>query len=196
MITVYYGPPGVGKTTVLARYAFCNFIRSKLHLPCYPRVFCNYPMKHTYQFSKKDFGVYDMSDSLILIDESSIDYNNRKFKDLPMSTIEHAKTARHYKEDIIMCSQAFNDTDVTFTRLATRYYLLRKSKIPNHIKALRITKAADIDKDTHQPIDGYTFDFWLLRLFTTRRFYAPLYWHMFDSWECKKLPTKKFKYNA
>ena len=141
-----------------------------------------------------DLGSTDMSDSLILCDEMGVDWNNRRFKDLTDDTIRFLKYHRKYHSDIIGFSQSYIDMDVTIRRLSTRMYLLKRCWFwPWCTKALRITKTISIDDNTHDIVDAYQFDNLFIRLFTTKRFYMPLYWHMFDSWDAPKLPIKRFK---
>lgn len=201
MITIYFAPPGVGKSTLAARFAMLEHIRSKLGISRYDRVYCNFPCKYTYQFDIDDYGKFNTGGSdkgsLILIDEIGICHNNRDWKSLSKETRDHYKLHRHYKEaDIIGFSQSYEDMDTTVRRLCTRMYLLRKCTIlPYHVKALRITKQVTIDDERHEIVDGYSFDPWWLRWLTTKRYYLPFYWHMFDSWSCPQLPDKEFLYH-
>lgn len=197
MITIYFAPPGVGKTTLAARFVFWEWVRSKFHRNKYSRVLCNFPCIHSYEFDTDMIGSVDMSDSLILIDEIGISMNNRKWADMSQDMIKHLKLHRHYKEDIIGFSQSYQDMDITVKRLATEYRLLKKCWFwPYTVKALRITKTISIDDNTHEIVDAYQFDPWYIRFFTTKRYYLPLYWHMFDSWEAPKLPKAVFRHHT
>lgn len=201
MISIYFAPPRTGKTTFLARIALIEHIKKKIGISNYVKVFANFPCKYTYQFDPyNDFGVYDMTDEangnvLILWDEIGISLNNRAYKLMSQSTIEAFKLHGHRHQDIIGCSQDYNDCDITVRRLATEFRLLKRCWFwPNMGKALRIHKSVGISEEK-EIIDAYQFDPLPIRIFTTRRFYMPLYWHMFDSWECKKLPSKTFDYH-
>lgn len=193
MIITFFGPVGVGKTTVLARYAFWEHIKKKFGKSQYREVLANLPCKHTKYFCKSDIGVKDTSGCLILWDEIAIDLNNRAYKDMKQNLIEHLKLHRHYKEDIYIFSQSYDDMDITLRRLSNRFYLLKRCTIwPHFVKALRITKTISIDEKTHEITDAYQFDHWLVRWLTTKRYYMPLYWHMFDSWTAP--PLKKWEF--
>lgn len=194
MIKIYFAPPGVGKTTLAARFVFWEWIRSKLHRNRYKRVLCNFPCAHSFEFDTKQIGFVDMSESLVLIDEIGIDMNNRNWANMPQETIRALKLHRHYKIDIIGFSQSYMDMDTTIKRMATEYRLLKKCWLwPFTVKALRITKTISIDDNTHDIVDAYQFDPWYIRWLTTKRYYMPLYWHMFDSWNAPKLPKAVFK---
>lgn len=196
MIIIYFAPPRTGKTTFLARIALKEHIKKKLGISDYDRVFANFPCKYTYQFDPyKDFGVFDMDNSLILWDEIGISLNNRAYKTMSQATIEAFKLHGHRHQDIIGASQDYNDCDITVRRLATEFRLLKRCWFwPNMCKALRIHKSVGISEDK-DIIDAYEFDPLPVRILTTRRFYMPLYWHMFDSWSAEKLQPKDFVYH-
>ena len=204
MITIYFGSPGVGKSTLLARFAFWNWVRSKLpkRFHKYDRVMSNYPISHTYLFEKSDIGKYDLTmggsdrkeKTLVLFDEAGVDFNARAYKQLLDFQNEHFRKHRKYREDWIVCSQVFNDMDKCIRDLSPRlFYLKRCTFWPYTVKALRLKKSCTVDDTSHQIIDGYEFDHWFIRIFTTRRFYMPFYWGMFESWDAPDLPYKEFK---
>lgn len=182
-VEIIFGVPGSGKTTLCAWYAKHTKKRD---------VFCNVPVLGTYEFdAKNDLGNVLIENSLILIDEASIDFNNRGFKTLPQNVIAFAKLHRHYGDDIIMFSQSYDDMDITFRRLATRFVLVRPSIIPKFILFRPMRKFITIDKESHQIIEGYDWD-WL----GIRWRYMPPLWKLFDSYEAPPLPQKEFtKYN-
>lgn len=201
MITIYFAPPGVGKSSLCARFAFWEHVKSKLHMQTYDRVMCNFPVKYTYQFTKDDIGSYDLSwdvesnsrkSTLVLYDEASTDFHARFYKAMSISQIEHFKKHRKYNEDIAVFSQSF-DVDKVIRELAPRlYYLKPCTFLPYHIKALRISKFMNVDNEQHDMCDGFKLDPWFLRIFTTRRYYLPFYWGMFDSWDPPELKHKEF----
>ena len=192
MVKVYFAPPGVGKSSLCARIAFWEHIRKKLHLNNYDRVYCNFPLKHTYLFEKSDLGVFSFGEgkNLILIDEAGIEFYGRQYKNMPQHQINFFKLARHYKCDIFLFSQSF-DIDKSIRDLAPELRYIKKcTLLPHHVKALRIHKSIMVEEQQHQLIDGYEFDPLLTRIFSTRRYYLPFYWHMFDSWDTPDLPEK------
>lgn len=179
-VQIIFGVPGSGKTTLAAWYA--------KHEKKKRRVLSNVPILGAYEFSPKDdLGYYLIEDSLVLIDEASIDFNNRNFKSLPQNVISFAKLHRHYNDDIIMFSQSYDDMDITFRRLATSFVLVRPSIIPKFIFFRPIKKFITIDKETHQIIEGYDWDWAGIRW----RF-MPVLWKLFDSYEAPPLPEKEF----
>lgn len=166
MITVYFGSPGSGKTTMACR-----------ELKKYNRdyfTFANFGCKCA------DFDNVDLSGlgnwtfpegSYISIDEAGIEYNNRKFKSLPIETIKWFKLHRHYKCDISVWSQSWEDMDVTIRRLADRLFYIKKLGPFTLIR--RVYKRVTVDKEKEQIIDGYRMNHMLYLLL------KPLYYASF-----------------
>lgn len=181
----YFGIPGSGKTTFAAWL-------SKRRLKRKGTVHSNVNIKGTYKLEKSDIGKYDISKTLMILDESGIEFNNRDYKNqkeaLTKEQIAWFKLHRHYKVDIAVFSQSHLDTDVTLRRLSSRYYLLKKSIIPFFISRKEIVKFLTIEKENHQLIDGYKFRW----LFGRRLIFAPSMWKMFNSYEAPELPKKEW----
>lgn len=149
MITIYFGSPGAGKTTMACR----EILKANKH---YPYTFANFGCKCA------DFDDIDVSGlgswtfprgSYIAIDEAGIEYNNRKFKSLSQDTIKWYKKHRHRECDISVWSQSWEDMDVTLRRLADRLYYIKK--IGPFTLIRRVYKRVTVNKETEQIIDGY-----------------------------------------
>lgn len=201
MITVIFAPPRTGKSTLAARLAMLEYLKSKIGINNYDRVCCNFPLKHTYLFKKEDIGIYDLTGgnyklhkkTLCLFDESALDFGNRDYKSFPKHISDHLRLHGHYLEDWVFFSQSF-DIDKTIRNLTPELRYLKKCVfIPNTVKSLRIVKFMQVNEDSHDLVDGFQFDPWYLRIFTTKRYYLPLYWGLFDSWDCPDLCDKEFK---
>ena len=168
MITIVFGGVGSGKTAYLQRLAVKFHKKREVYANC-DLSFC-----HTFHTSSLGFRSFPRG-SLILIDEAGIEYNNRSFKSLPIETIEYLKLHRHYGVDIVVVSQAYDDMDITFRRLADRLFQIKKIGLFSLIRPInhRIT----IDKETEQIIDGYKFG----SIFTFRAFPIPRYTYLYRS---------------
>ena len=88
-INIYFGVPGSGKTTLAAKIVLENLKKGI-------KTYSNVPIKGALLYSASDIGSIDISDGEMLVDEAGIQFNNRKFKTLPQSTIEWFKLSRHY----------------------------------------------------------------------------------------------------
>lgn len=181
-LSVYFGVPGAGKTTMAAWLTKRDLKRGH-------DVYSNVPITGAYEIDPKtDLGFYEIKDARVIIDEASVEYNNRKFKEMAPETIEWFKYHRHWECAVDVFSQSYDDMDITIRRLATRYYLMGKSMIPFFIYRKRIGKRIGIDENTKQIIDQYQFV-----PFGKRYIFAPGVWKMFNTLSHKHLPKKEFK---
>lgn len=184
-IKIYFGVPGSGKTTNAARIVLNNLKKGVT-------TFSNVPIKGAVLYDTNIIGKYDISDGDMIIDEAGIHYNSRKYKSLPQEQIEWFKLSRHYGiRNIHIFSQSYEDMDVTLRRLADEIYVVKRSLIPGLFSTRRIMVKVGIDKDTHQIMDQYFFQFLGIKLFLGFH-----YWHMFDSWSAPDLPILHWYYSS
>lgn len=149
MITVYFGSPGSGKTTMAVR----RLIKQRKF---YDHTFANFETSAAEYDNVSLAGLGEWTFppySLIEIDEAGIEYNNRKYKTLPMETIKWFKLHRHYRCDVDIWSQSWEDMDVTLRRLADRLYYIRR--IGPFTMIRRVYKRVTIDQESEQIVDGY-----------------------------------------
>lgn len=199
MIRTFFGSPGVGKTTLAVKMAMKN--RSD-----YDGVYLNFD--HTipdgYICNLQDLGRWTFPDcSYVAIDEAGIEYNSRAYKALDKSTISWFKKHRHYRCDVDVFSQSWEDMDVTIRRLSDELWYLYR--IGPFTLARRVYKRVTVDKNTEQIIDGYKMAsmLWLFVWFLqTNKFpvftpkftltYRPKYYKYFDSYSKDDLPIGEF----
>lgn len=118
MITFYFGSVGSGKTTVAVRN-----IKKALQSKRYSNVYSNIGdtlSKPLYCPALADFK--PPSRSLLVIDESGIEFNSRDYAKFKKGFIEFFKKHRHEKIDIQFFSQSWEDTDKIIRDLATEYW--------------------------------------------------------------------------
>lgn len=183
ILSIYFGIPGSGKSTIAAAISR-RCLKHGVH------VFCNFPVKGTdFIDAASVVGYFDLgSNAKLIVDEASICYNNRNFKSFPKEAIQWYKLHRHYDCSVDVFSQSYDDMDITLRRLANRLYLVKKSLIPYFVCAIPIRRRVGINDMTKEICDEFYFDSPLLRIFTTKRYFAPLAWRMFDSWAAPELP--------
>ena len=175
------GATGSGKSTLSAYYL-------KKALKKGRRVFSFTPLAGAYKIDIKDIGVYDISNSLLIIDEAGITFDNRKFaSNFTNEQLEFFKKHRHYNVDILIISQAL-DTDKKLRDLAKRIYLVKRSILPTHIFTRRIKKDVVINDMTKDLTDGYNFV-----PFSRKYYLAAKYWRYFESLQPKQLQKKIFE---
>lgn len=192
-VTMMVGLPGSGKTTFAAsivKQVIRKNKRSKVPI----RVFSNVPIKGAFSYSwASDFGNFDMSNSIIILDEAGLDVDNRSWeKNFNRDKVEFLKLLRHYHSKMVVFSQTWNDCDIKIRSMTGLLYIVKKSIIPFCTVAVPVVRRIDVDEDTHDFKELYYKDFPLLRIFSTRRIIRPFYYKMFDSWDCPEKPAKEW----
>ena len=126
-VVLYFANIGTGKTTLLSKIAIKEQRLMKKGKSKYKYIVSNALISGvTYIPNIRDLlkrGA--MQHTLILIDEGSIVYNNRKMN-LSDMEVQYFKFIRHYTSTLIVLSQSHDDIDVTLRRLYTQIYILRK----------------------------------------------------------------------
>jgi len=178
MIKLFFSNIGGGKTTLIARTVKKERKKIDKGKSKYKYIICNATVKGADYIGdiRKLLKTYALEDCLILIDEASIVYNNRKMV-MTDREIEYFKLSRHYKSDIFVYSQSYSDCDVTLRRLYSSIYLI--NKLPFGLSLIRpIKKKIVIDEITKTIIDAYQFKW----PFSWRLLFRPRYYSMFDSY--------------
>lgn len=191
VVNTVIGPPGSGKTSFAAFWA----LRSKyMNEP----VYCNVPIRDTYDFSwEDDFGYYAIENATIIIDEAGLELDNRNFAmnftdvvDKKTGKLVHngkqkletAKLHRHYGLDILLLSQ-WTDQDLKLRNLSQNYWVMRKTGFPWLLHAKLY--------DTEIDVDQMTGDFRMVRIKKHSYFiFSPVIWFDFITDEHPELPVK------
>ena len=179
ILSIYFGVPGSGKTTIAAWL-------SKRDLRRGGKVWSNVPITGTYQLDvKADIGQYMICDGRVIIDEAGIEYNNRDFKKFSEESLYFFKYHRHYELAIDVFSQGFDDMDKKIRTLAQRLYVVKRSLIPFFVYRRQIRKRVGINEYSKDIIDEYEFV-----PFSRRYIFAPLVWKSFNTISRKQLIEK------
>lgn len=198
MIKGFFGLPGSGKTTVLTMIAQKELKKIKKKKSKYTQVLTNFYCKGC-KIVKFDYlGKYDLSNSLILIDEITLFADSRDFKTFTNTLKEFFLLHRHYKIDIIYFCQQYDGLDKKIRDCTQELYYCKKLFFLTKCK--RIYRMLDIDKNTHDIVYGYRFPTFIERIINliiplkiTFTCFRPKYYKYFDSYECKKLPEIKIE---
>lgn len=200
MISLYFGLPGQGKTSVLAAHAY-NYIKKGI----YKNVYSNIPLciPGVIYIDNACIGVFDLSDGVILIDEGTLFADSRSFKSFGEDKVYFFMMHRHYKVDIEIFVQQWDALDRKIRCITDRVYYVYKFGLLSHwvTKYYRIPYGIIIPDAKSQSqklgeiIQGYCKPAWYIRLFASR-VWRPKYYKYFDSWEHKTLPALPSRYSG
>lgn len=195
MISGYFGLPGCGKSTFLAKIAK-DYQRKGY------RVFCmaDSPVDGCYLLDWEDIGIYDVSNSVILIDEISLRADNRDYRAFSQAIKRFMILHRHYHCDIIWFTQQYDGVDRKIRELTTCLYYVRS--VGSISYAVRIDRFIHVDRESMQILVGYKLSNIIRCLFAwlngcLKWVYRPRYYKYFDSYDAPKLREKTYKkYNV
>lgn len=194
MIKLYFGLPGCGKTTLMTATAIKEIRRKK-----YKNVYCNINLNINglIYIENEDIGMYNIEDGLLLIDEATLWADSRDYKNMDYNTLSYILQHRHYNVDIMLFTQQWDGVDRKIRVITDRVYYMYKGKILGHwfTNYYRIPYGIIIpDPNKKQSgeklgeiIQGYCKPSLFYRLLFTKRFFRPIYYKYFDSWQRPRL---------
>lgn len=201
MISYYFGLCGCGKTTILAKIALQESKLIDKHKSRFKCILSNVPLNipHCYFIPFDLVGVYDFADTLILVDEGSVECDSRDWKNIRKSLVDWMMLHRHYNCDMCFFSQTYNGVDKKIRMLCERVFYVQKRGLFGRwvTKYYRIPYGIIIPnpKESHDKlgeiIEGYARPPFLARLFCPRVF-RPFYYKYFDSF-IRPLDLKPFE---
>lgn len=183
MIYEIFGLPRSGKTTTLC-YIAQNALQGKsvLGFGKYERVFTSFYCKGCYKIDFNDLKSYDLSNSLILIDEISLYADNRQFKNFDADILYFFKLHGHYHIDLVWCSQSHSDADKKIRDVTDTIFLLEKSRFKNYSILKKIYH--NYSFKNRQITDTYD----IASRFEWKYINRAKWYQYFDSFEHKDLP--------
>ena len=194
MITCYFGLPGCGKSTMLAKIAAKELRRIRKGKSPYKRVLSNYYIAGCDKLHFDMIGKVDMSNSLILIDEISLDADSRDFKQFNHDLKQFFILHRHYGVDVVYATQQYDGVDRKIRELTHNLYYMKKAGQITYATAIyrkiTITEESDIKM-------GYIFPTLLKIIFDFRHnvewCWRPKYYRYFDSFEAPAMKQIEFQ---
>jgi hypothetical protein len=119
MITFVAAEIGAGKSCFAAKTA-CKMLRRGRP------VYSNTYIKGCYKFSVSNLENMAFEEhSYIIIDETGNEFNSRSFAKTSLLLIQYFKLSRHFKNDVMLISQTFNDSDKQIRELASKIIFVR-----------------------------------------------------------------------
>lgn len=190
-----FGKKGSGKNTLLTKWAI------KYNKLGYT-VYSDSEIFNTYKLNTDWIGKYDFPrNSVLLIQEAGLTWNNRDFKTFPKEVTRFFKLQRHKNVIVVLASQSF-DVDKKLRDLTDEMYLIvnymRIFSVAKRInKKITIQKADDPNKNVNDQAsfltEAYSFDLPFFWKFT----YIPRYIKYFNSFEAEEMPlvkSEKYQY--
>lgn len=181
-----FGLAGTGKTTYLTATAIKALKKGSFEGQPVERVYTNFAVNYPdiYQLEWDKLGYEQFENCLILIDEISLYCDNRNWKEnLKREQLMFWKLYRHYRCQIIYCSQAYNDCDKKIRDLTDEFYQI--TSLPfGFSRVQKISREMIIDKTIQE---GYN-----LRGLG-RIYFRPRYYKYFDSYSAPTLKPNTAK---
>lgn len=200
-VSYYFGLPGVGKTTLLAKMAIDE---SKRFKNVYTNIHLTDVPDNVVYIQNDWIGKYQLENGLLLIDEATLFADNRDYKNFSKSLVSFFMLHRHYGLTVRLFGQSYNGLDrkirtlcggdaqsgvyymyrpLLLGRWQTKYY-----KIPYGIIIPDRRKNKEQNGSTLGEIEeGYCKPSLFQQIFC-RRLWRPRYYKHFDSWEAPELP--------
>lgn len=193
MISIYFGLPRCGKTTLLVKHA-------KKYVKLGYNVYVNIPckVKGVIMIDNDMIGKYNMEKGKILIDEASIFADSRGYKNFPTKLVEWFSLHGHWQVDVELFCQIYNRVDSTIRQNAERVYMVKKHpilrfmssayKVPYGIAFSNQDGDKEQKKKYGEINEGYKAPTLVERI-TAERIYRPQYYGLFDThWKPYELP--------
>lgn len=200
-VSLYFGLPGCGKTTLLAHKAY-KAVKSGKYRNVYSNV--RLSMFGVTYIDNNCIGKYDLCDCLLLIDEATLFADNRAHKEFSRDKIEYFLLHRHYNADVILFTQQWDGVDRKLRVITDRVYYVYKGLFTGHwfTKYYRVPYGIiipdprkGVGEKLGEIIQGYCKPNIILRMFAPV-LYRPRYYKYFDSWQRNTLPKLPAMYTS
>lgn len=185
-----FGKKGSGKTTLMTKLALQYKKKGWT-------VYCDREIPGAIVFPTESFGKYQFPpNSLILIDEVGLVWDNRNFKNFPEHVKVYFKYQRQYQHVVYLFSQSF-DIDKKIRDLTDHLYIVQNffncfSIARRVTKSLTVVHADKSAQGESKIVDDYNIDSLFLAPFGSVRItYIPKYAKYFKSFDPPKLPDFK-----
>ena len=189
-VSIYFGLPGSGKTTLAVKHIY-KYVKKGYKV--YTNIDVSIP--RVIAITEADFGVFDISDGIVIFDEATQAFDNRDWKKFSENMRYFFLMHRHYGiKRIELYTQKFDGVDVKIRNLTDHVYWVKKLPFRrNCSKAISVPYGLYIpDKNdvSHvgEIISGY-YKPSLFQRILSEKVNRRRYYKYFDSYVRKDLPT-------
>lgn len=188
MVSGFFGVPGCGKTTILTAIAQKELRRMRKGKSSYSHVLTNFYCEGCERIDFSDLATFRIENSLILLDEITLDADSREFKSFSAGLKQFFTLHRHDQNDIKYFCQDFSRVDKTIRNVTYDLWYVTKSPIPFFNRwsvAKQIYRNIAINEHTSELVLGYRFATFLEVIFghPKKIFYRPSWYRYFDSFD-------------
>lgn len=196
-----------GKTTILAKIALKEIDKIVYERRnAYSHVYTNFFLKGAEKIDFKDLGKYNFENSLILLDEMTLDADNRDFKSFSKSALSFFTLHRHMHCDVIYCAQNYQNVDKKIRDLTEVLYYVKSispafewlKKLLPISRATQVFRTIAVNEYTSELVTGYRMPSRWEKIFGRIGFWVwrPSYYKYFDSYEnpfsCYKMYVSEY----
>ncbi len=183
-----FGKKGSGKTTYMTKLAITYQKKGW-------SVYCDREIPGCYVFKTEDFGKFQFPEnSLVLVDEVGLVWDNRSFKSFPEHVKVYFKYQRQYKNVVYLFSQSF-DVDKKIRDLTDHLYIVQNffncfSIARRVTKKITVVHADRSAQGESKIADDYNIDpLWQCFFGSIVITYIPHWVKYFKSFDPPKLPS-------
>lgn len=185
-VTMFFGLPGCGKTTLLTKFAL-DAVNSGKFENVYSNV--HITVAGVTVIDNDDIGKYALRNCLLLIDEATIFADNRNFKTFDKGKVLYFLEHRHFRATIFLFTQQWDGVDRKIRTITDRvFYVYRHPVLPWWFSCYyRVPYDIIIPDPKTTPdklgeiVQGYCKPNFFVRLFA-KSIYRPKYYKYFDSY--------------
>lgn len=200
-ISLYFGLPGCGKTSLLTQMVVDEAYKIKMGISKYTCVITNVPINCEGVYYCDDLnwiGDYYVEGAKIFIDEATLAFDSRNYKAFSKSLVQGFVLHRHTHNDICLFVQIWNRVDKTIRDICDRVYYIHKGVILKNISYINHIPYhilfPDNGDNAGDIVMGYKKCSLIQRLFS-KRLYRPCYYGYYDTFwipeDMKPLPDGK-----
>ena len=129
MVSIYFGLPGCGKTSLIASQALKESKRIRHGRSPFNQVYTNVHLTgipYVTYIDNNYIGKYDLSGGLILIDEATIFADSRDYKSFSKDKVQFFMLHRHYGCELRLFTQQWDGVDRKIRTITDKVYYIYK----------------------------------------------------------------------